>query len=76
VRWTSTSIPGYATSNSLATFSALERASDVYHTTWPSFFAASTLASCADASGRGVPAAIIARAAAAETTIEDVRRIM
>ncbi len=45
VRCTSTLIPGYAASKSLATFSALGSASDVYQTTLPSFFAASTRAS-------------------------------
>jgi hypothetical protein len=41
--------PGYAASKSLATFSALGRASEVYQTTLPSFFAASTRASSAAA---------------------------
>src|SRR5262245_26689573 len=50
VRWTSTLTSGYAASNSLATFSALGRASDVYQTTLPSFFAASSRGSWATAS--------------------------
>src|SRR5439155_21589823 len=49
VRCTSTLIPGWAASNSLATRSALDRASEVYQTTLPSFRAASTRASCAAA---------------------------
>src|SRR3970282_390225 len=47
VRWTSTLIPGYAASKSLATFSELDKAREVYQTTLPSFFAASRRASCA-----------------------------
>src|SRR2546430_6752026 len=49
VRWTSTVIPGYAASKSLATLSELESASEVYQTTLPSLRAASTRASWADA---------------------------
>src|SRR5438128_4701433 len=49
VRCTSTFTPGYAVSKSLATFSELVRASEVYQTTLPSFFAASTRASWAQA---------------------------
>src|ERR1700682_237014 len=45
VRCTSTFTPGYAVSKSLATFSELVRASEVYQTTLPSFFAASACAS-------------------------------
>src|SRR3970040_1805212 len=48
VRWPSTLIPGYAASKSLATFSELDSASEVYQATLPSFFAASTRASWAD----------------------------
>src|SRR3981081_822984 len=49
VRCTSPLIPGSAVSKSLATFSELVRASEVYQTTLPSFFAASTRASWAEA---------------------------
>src|SRR5712692_9223633 len=49
VRCTSTLIPGYAASKSLATFSALVSAREVYQTTLPSFLAASPRASWATA---------------------------
>src|SRR5215467_3992272 len=47
VRCTSTLMPGYSASKSLAIFSALDRAREVYQTTLPSFRAASTRVSCA-----------------------------
>src|ERR1700740_1543462 len=49
VRCTSTFTPGYAVSKSLATFSELVSASEVYQTTLPSLRAASSRASCAAA---------------------------
>src|SRR5215510_15320886 len=65
VRCTSTLMPGYAASNSLATFSALDRASEVYQTTFPSLRAASTRASCASP---GPPAKSPARMSTRATT--------
>src|SRR5262245_36551139 len=62
VRCTSTLMPGCAASNSLATFSALGSASDVYQTTLPSFFAASRRASWAEATGATASEAISASA--------------
>src|SRR5258706_192710 len=47
VRCTSTFTPGYAVSKSLATFSELVSASEVYQTTLPPLRAASSRASCA-----------------------------
>ena len=68
VRCTSTLMPGYAASNCLATFSALGRTSEVYQTTLPSFFAAST----SFASG----AASAGPATTSESSTATSRRIM
>src|SRR5690349_21240643 len=75
VRWTSTLMPGYAASNSLATCSALVSTSEVYQTTLPSFLAASRRVS-----GVWAPPAVArpASSAAATTTAHErsVRRLI
>src|SRR4029079_15369519 len=68
VRWTSTLTPENLASKSLATFSAVDSASEVYQTTLPSLRAASSRASCAAA---GTAAASEARRAPASRRFMD-----
>src|SRR5258708_16110513 len=73
-RSTRTAIPGYFASNDFAIFSATARSIDVYQTTLPSFFAASTSAGVT-ASAAGAAATRVAKAVDAARAEEDLRKV-
>src|SRR5437762_1561281 len=74
-RSTRTANPEYFASNDFAIFSATARSIDVYHTTLPSFFAASISAGVTASAAGAAETTRVERAALAARAEEDLRKV-
>src|SRR6185437_6109653 len=74
VRSTRTATPGNLASNDLAIFSASGRSTEVYHTTLPSFFAASTSAGVMLVAGGAAAMTLAGNAAPAANALDPINK--